>query len=149
MAVHVHYGIKCDGCHQTPIVGERFRCVDCIDEFSVCERCHVKQLHDPQHRLFLISPPWDYEQVRRSMAVAARDFLQDDMLIRAQKDRVDVSQARKRKRILDSDEHVLSPQLKADIVIQFVQSHIQHLSNIINGTEESNYWAYNCEIDEE
>ncbi|CAH6420161.1 Von Willebrand factor type A domain protein [uncultured virus] len=34
----VHYGISCDGCGQSPIVGKRFKCQTCAD-YDLCGRC--------------------------------------------------------------------------------------------------------------
>mmetsp|Transcript_33163 Transcript_33163/g.53318 ORF Transcript_33163/g.53318 Transcript_33163/m.53318 type:complete len:5108 (-) Transcript_33163:115-15438(-) len=36
----VHTGIGCDGCGMNPIVGVRFKCVNC-DEYNLCTRCEM------------------------------------------------------------------------------------------------------------
>lgn len=35
----VHSGIKCDGCYQTPIGGNRYKCYTC-NNFDYCEKCY-------------------------------------------------------------------------------------------------------------
>eukprot|EP01083_Nonionella_stella_P123098 370708_1 len=37
----VHHGVVCDGCDIGPIVGTRFKCVECPD-FDLCESCEAK-----------------------------------------------------------------------------------------------------------
>lgn len=37
-----HQGVVCDNCEITPIVGLRFKCVDCL-EFDLCEKCYGKR----------------------------------------------------------------------------------------------------------
>ena len=40
--VSVHYGITCDGCGMSPIVGTRFKCA-VRDDFDLCETCESSQ----------------------------------------------------------------------------------------------------------
>src|SRR5262249_7878650 len=46
--------ISCDVCKAKPIVGVRFKCVQCSGDnsFDVCEGCEAK--HDPSHNLLKI-----------------------------------------------------------------------------------------------
>lgn len=37
----VHFNVICDGCNQSPIVGQRFKCTVCAD-YDLCEKCHAK-----------------------------------------------------------------------------------------------------------
>jgi|EP00945_MAST-04E_sp_MAST-4E-sp1_P000697 DNA-directed RNA polymerase subunit RPC12/RpoP len=56
----VHYGVVCDGCRQTPIVGQRFKCNTCED-FDLCGSCYrnhqENHVHDEDHSFLLIAPP--------------------------------------------------------------------------------------------
>lgn len=39
-----HPGVSCDGCHRSPIVGRRFKCLVC-NNFDLCEACEAKGDH--------------------------------------------------------------------------------------------------------
>jgi len=39
-----HFGVACDGCNQTPIVGQRFKCAVCPN-YDLCETCNAKGVH--------------------------------------------------------------------------------------------------------
>ncbi|PIA36002.1 hypothetical protein AQUCO_03400119v1 [Aquilegia coerulea] len=65
--VIVHYGAGCDFCGICPIVGERYRCIDCVEEigFDLCEECYntrsklpgrFNQQHTPEHKFELVRP---------------------------------------------------------------------------------------------
>ena len=41
---HVHTGVVCDGCHQTPIAGTRHRCLFCLD-VDFCSECVAEHEH--------------------------------------------------------------------------------------------------------
>lgn len=137
----VHDGIACDGCDCAPIIGERWRCVDCVDDFSFCKECYegVDGLQHRQkgHRLFIISPPWDIEEVRRSMARTAIDFLKDDMLVRANKEKQVADQN------LEEQHNDINyeTKLRADAVCEFIHEHMQHLTNVQYNLPESPYWS--------
>jgi hypothetical protein len=52
----VHFGIGCDGCGQSPIVGERYQCQDCHESlgFDMCGHCYgmetmVRGLFNQRH----------------------------------------------------------------------------------------------------
>ncbi|KAF6024988.1 hypothetical protein EB796_016701 [Bugula neritina] len=55
-----HYGYKCDGCGEEPIVGVRYHCVECPQESSVdfCGLCNSKTItfasHHPEHKMAVI-----------------------------------------------------------------------------------------------
>jgi hypothetical protein len=39
-----HENIRCDGCGQFPIIGNRFKCVTCVD-YDLCRSCEVRNAH--------------------------------------------------------------------------------------------------------
>ena len=46
----LHKGTRCNNCGRAPIVGIRYKCMEC-DNFNVCENCeenhnHPHQFHD-------------------------------------------------------------------------------------------------------
>jgi len=43
--IEVHLQSACDGCNQSPILGKRFRCLECQD-YDLCERCYKKNRSD-------------------------------------------------------------------------------------------------------
>lgn len=47
----VHYGVICDGCQAFPIVGARFKCLDCPD-YDLCESCMAKGTCHPSSHSF-------------------------------------------------------------------------------------------------
>jgi len=53
---NVHYGVECDGCHQAPIVGVRYKCEKC-DNFDFCDKCNGKVEHDKTHTFKTITEP--------------------------------------------------------------------------------------------
>ncbi|KAF3435993.1 hypothetical protein FNV43_RR23085 [Rhamnella rubrinervis] len=63
--VHIHVG--CDVCGMYPIVGDRYRCKDCVEiiGFDLCGDCYnsrsklpgrFNQKHTPEHKFELVSP---------------------------------------------------------------------------------------------
>lgn len=59
--VQIHYRVGCDSCGMCPIVGKRYKCLDCKEAigFDLCEDCHntspktfgrFNQKHTPEHR---------------------------------------------------------------------------------------------------
>ena len=52
----VHYGIICDGCEKTPIVGCRYKCAVCKD-FDFCEECEEKFSGQHLHPFIKIYKP--------------------------------------------------------------------------------------------
>ena len=41
---YIHEGIKCNNCGAFPIVGIRYKCLEC-DNFNCCEKCEQEQSH--------------------------------------------------------------------------------------------------------
>jgi hypothetical protein len=41
MGAMIHYGIKCYKCHTNPIVGIRYKCLEC-ESYDLCEECEAK-----------------------------------------------------------------------------------------------------------
>ncbi|KAB2600460.1 E3 ubiquitin-protein ligase PRT1-like [Pyrus ussuriensis x Pyrus communis] len=63
----VHYGVGCDCCGVSPIIGERYKCKDCVEKigFDLCGACYnepsnipgrFNQQHKPEHKLELVPP---------------------------------------------------------------------------------------------
>lgn len=44
----IHSNSKCDNCHTLPIVGKRYRCMECRD-FDYCEICYNNNRHLHKH----------------------------------------------------------------------------------------------------
>mgnify|MGYP003958564523 FL=1 len=42
----VHFGVVCDGCDATPIIGSRYKCKEC-DDFDYCSTCYNKWESNP------------------------------------------------------------------------------------------------------
>eukprot|EP01133_Synstelium_polycarpum_P015867 gene15867-18855_t len=36
----IHEGYKCDGCGSEPIIGDRWKCEECLSEIDLCSKCH-------------------------------------------------------------------------------------------------------------
>ena len=53
---YVHRGVACDSCHENPIKGIRYRCVNCADH-DLCETCESTQTHNRQHLFLKIRIP--------------------------------------------------------------------------------------------
>ncbi|OJD24924.1 hypothetical protein ACJ73_03708 [Blastomyces percursus] len=51
-----HHGITCDNCGMDPIVGHRFRCINCID-FDLCSSYEELNPHDNKHTFLKIRIP--------------------------------------------------------------------------------------------
>ncbi|EOY05316.1 Proteolysis 1, putative [Theobroma cacao] len=63
----VHVGVGCDYCGMSPIIGERYKCKDCVEEigFDLCESCYkspvkvlgrFNQQHKPEHEFEILEP---------------------------------------------------------------------------------------------
>jgi len=44
-----HVYVCCDGCKQDPVVGLRWRCLDCAN-YDLCTTCYMTDIHDISHR---------------------------------------------------------------------------------------------------
>lgn len=53
---YIHRGIECNSCHQLPIRGIRFRCVNCCD-YDLCEQCEANEQHIKTHVFLKIKVP--------------------------------------------------------------------------------------------
>lgn len=54
--VATHNGVTCDGCKTFPIVGVRYKCLQCPD-FDFCEKCENSNYHDQTHVFMKIKVP--------------------------------------------------------------------------------------------
>ncbi|KAK1591573.1 hypothetical protein Q3G72_009738 [Acer saccharum] len=63
----VHAGVGCDFCGMSPIIGERYKCKDCVEKigFDLCEACYknpakvpgrFNQQHKPEHQFEIVLP---------------------------------------------------------------------------------------------
>ncbi|XVE81381.1 hypothetical protein DITRI_Ditri15bG0058800 [Diplodiscus trichospermus] len=63
----VHIGVGCDFCGMSPIIGERYKCKDCVEKigFDLCESCYnapakipgrFNQQHKPEHEFEVVPP---------------------------------------------------------------------------------------------
>jgi hypothetical protein len=52
----VHSNIKCDGCGEFPISGDRYKCTVCPD-YDLCSTCEKKNLHPGSHPLLKLKKP--------------------------------------------------------------------------------------------
>ncbi|CAD8113398.1 unnamed protein product [Paramecium sonneborni] len=59
----IHKRHTCDGCQVHPIIGSRFKCLECPD-YDLCEECQVKNLHN-HHKFFKISTQEELDQFRK------------------------------------------------------------------------------------
>ena len=59
-----HIGVICDGCQRTPIVGIRYKCLQCSN-YDLCEECADRQLIHSEHVLAKIRTPHQVQLTRR------------------------------------------------------------------------------------
>ncbi|CAF1353072.1 unnamed protein product, partial [Didymodactylos carnosus] len=59
-----HIGVICDGCDQTPLVGIRYKCLQCYD-YDLCEKCSDQKLIHQHHVLAKLRKPSQVEVVRK------------------------------------------------------------------------------------
>ncbi|KAL4273529.1 hypothetical protein GQ457_13G016870 [Hibiscus cannabinus] len=63
----VHIAVGCDYCGMSPIIGERYKCKDCVEKigFDLCESCYkspakipgrFNQQHKPDHQFEIVQP---------------------------------------------------------------------------------------------
>ena len=141
-----HYNIKCDGCGALPIIGPRYRCVDCVADFSFCQDCFQTKEHPSNHRLLQISPPWDQHEIRKSMATIAIEFMENEVKAQAIKEHNEAGECFQKEynAFLQSDRPTAdchtdaalincgTTSMKATAVLKFVTDYIQSLKDIIN-----------------
>ncbi|CAD8082326.1 unnamed protein product [Paramecium primaurelia] len=70
----IHTYHTCDGCQIHPIIGSRFKCLECPD-FDLCESCQSKNLHN-NHKLFKISNSQELEDFQKSHSQKPKPFIQ-------------------------------------------------------------------------
>ena len=58
----IHPDVTCDGCKKKPIVGIRYKCVNCPD-YDHCSGCMFVAPHDPTHTFLLLPRPIDCNRV--------------------------------------------------------------------------------------
>ena len=61
-AIPSHQGILCDGCKSDPILGIRWRCMEC-NEYDLCDSCHDSGAHPAEHHMLKIEDPADTEYI--------------------------------------------------------------------------------------
>ncbi|KAI3683394.1 hypothetical protein L1987_83897 [Smallanthus sonchifolius] len=77
----VHFGVGCDCCGMYPLIGNRYRCIDCIEEigFDLCEGCYnsssnlpgrFNQQHKPDHKFEVLEP--------NPIIILSADYTEDD-----------------------------------------------------------------------
>lgn len=59
-----HFGISCDGCGASPLVGRRFKCLVCHN-FDLCEACEQKGHSHPMIRLVAVGNHFLIEKMQR------------------------------------------------------------------------------------
>ncbi|RDX42748.1 hypothetical protein OH76DRAFT_1410824 [Lentinus brumalis] len=66
-----HEGTRCDTCTQSPLVGVRYKCLDCAD-FDMCAKCFSKPTqrtaHNLKHAFFPITAPGDFSHFHHALA---------------------------------------------------------------------------------
>jgi len=62
-----HVGVICDGCNRSPIIGVRYKCLECFD-YDLCEACADRQLIHSHHVLAKIRTPHQIDVVRKLRA---------------------------------------------------------------------------------
>ena len=51
-----HIGVICDGCNRSPIIGIRYKCLQCFD-YDLCESCADRQLIHAHHVMAKVRTP--------------------------------------------------------------------------------------------
>ncbi|CAF3809251.1 unnamed protein product [Rotaria sordida] len=59
-----HVGVICDGCNRSPIIGIRYKCLECFD-YDLCETCADQQLIHTHHVMAKIRTPHQTDVVRK------------------------------------------------------------------------------------
>ncbi|KAI9591672.1 hypothetical protein BDF19DRAFT_426075 [Syncephalis fuscata] len=70
-SVTVHYGFSCDGCQLEPIIGTRWKCLECpeSDQVDLCDTCHTlgefeNDIHNVDHRYEALTLPEPVDNTR-------------------------------------------------------------------------------------
>ncbi|KAL4561100.1 hypothetical protein LXL04_033262 [Taraxacum kok-saghyz] len=88
----VHFGIGCDFCGMYPLVGDRYKCEDCLENvgLDVCENCYknssnlsgrFNQQHKPDHKFKIVEP--------RPIIFLSSEFPEEDHTHVSQEDQTD------------------------------------------------------------
>ncbi|KZV56437.1 hypothetical protein F511_08335, partial [Dorcoceras hygrometricum] len=92
----VHIGVGCDACGMYPIIGDRYKCKDCVEEigYDLCQTCHstssklqgrFNQQHTSDHKFEILKSSAVHEMMLRLLrgqlqAISAfSDALRDDV----------------------------------------------------------------------
>jgi len=59
-----HVGVICDGCNRSPIIGIRYKCLECFD-YDLCEICADRQLIHSHHVMAKVRTPHQIDVVRK------------------------------------------------------------------------------------
>ena len=56
---NIHNDVSCVSCHQSPILGIRYKCLHCIEEYNMCSKCidlmELQSAH-PENHFFMRIP---------------------------------------------------------------------------------------------
>ncbi|XP_059632184.1 E3 ubiquitin-protein ligase PRT1-like [Cornus florida] len=85
----VHIGIGCDFCGMCPIIGERYKCKDCVEKigFDLCEGCYnasskltgrFNQQHTSEHKFEIVQPPVMHNLILRLEGEQSEEDVSDD-----------------------------------------------------------------------
>ncbi|CAF2580757.1 unnamed protein product [Rotaria sp. Silwood2] len=74
-----HVGVICDGCNRSPIIGIRYKCLECFD-YDLCESCADRQLVHAHHVMAKIRTPHQIDVVRK-LCSSARSNLNNKQRI--------------------------------------------------------------------
>ncbi|XP_071689397.1 E3 ubiquitin-protein ligase PRT1-like isoform X2 [Rutidosis leptorrhynchoides] len=80
-----HAGVACDMCRMCPIIGERYKCKDCIEKcgYDLCGDCHNSNIkipgrfnhkHTPQHQFKLIKASINLDVIYRLLSGQLANF---------------------------------------------------------------------------
>ncbi|KAI0687748.1 hypothetical protein C8T65DRAFT_746966 [Cerioporus squamosus] len=67
-----HTGVVCDACKMSPLVGVRYRCLDCAD-YDMCVKCFsnptLRTTHNLKHVFFPVTTPGDFTHFNNAVAI--------------------------------------------------------------------------------
>ncbi|UJR24054.1 hypothetical protein I4U23_027022 [Adineta vaga] len=67
-----HVGVICDACNRSPIIGVRYKCLECFD-YDLCESCADRQLIHTHHVMAKIRTPHQIDVVRKICSLTRPD----------------------------------------------------------------------------